>query len=464
MPIPASNCSRCSKRLGPNPIRAAGQQFHSACFICDSCKKPLESRFMTRANRLYHSECHDRLFVPRCHHCGEAIQSAYSRDGVGRYHPECYTQLHQLFCTICSQAIRGRYAIDHWGNKAHAEHAGVPTGLCHVCARLMPADGATGGRALSDGRLVCGGCHASEVQDFRQIHQAKLDVIAQMLAVGFAYIPDYIKVELSEDQQLLNERLRASPTGNIHGFTRTARRLIPGYGEILEHSISVLSGLPRVAFMGVLAHELLHVWIHEQGHSHLSHAQVEGFCNLGTALMLNNALSGPDAALAKVLLQRMDEDPDPAYGDGYRAMAWRLERLGWPGLIAALGQREGPLAEPAAELIRPRLPQAEAPAPKPSAPAVPAPAASAATERLQALKQKLQATMPARPHPAAGSEPASRPARRPEASAEIADKVRERFAKPVPRPPENKPGKSGGSDQGGAGKGKLGKLKKPGKG
>ncbi|HEY9843771.1 MAG: protein DA1 [Candidatus Sericytochromatia bacterium] len=443
-------CTRCGKRLGPQVIRAGKAQYHPACFCCDHCKKPLEQSFVPRAQRLYHPACHDLLFVPRCSDCGQAIQGTYSHDAAGRYHPECYTRLHHLICSLCQQTLQGAYLLDHWGNKAHPEHQGVATGLCHVCARLMPAADSAAGRRLADGRLLCGGCHVSEIADFRQIQQAKLDVIAQMQAVGFAYIPDYIKVELSGDQQLLNERLRASPTGNIHGFTRTARRMIPGYGEILEHSISVLSGLPRVAFMGVLAHELLHVWIHEQNLDQLDHAQVEGFCNLGTALILKNALAGPDTALAGVLLQRMDEDPDPAYGDGYRAMEWRLGQLGWPGLLAALQQRAA-LADPEPELIRPKQKVETSPEPVPAkAPAAPT-ATSAAAERLQALKQKLQqAAAPQSGAPQSAPKPA---ASRPDVSPEVADKVRERFARPV-SPPKPPPKASDGKG------GKLGKLKK----
>ncbi len=448
-------CKRCQKRLGPQVIRANQTQYHPQCFICDSCKKPLEKSFMPRGERLYHPECHEKLFTPRCHHCGEAIQGPYSRDAVGRYHPDCYTQLHHLVCSLCQETIRGTYAYDHWGNKAHTEHSGVKTGICHVCARLMASDASGGGRALNDGRLICGGCHQTEVQDFRQIQQAKLDVIQVMQSVGFAYIPDYIKVELSDDQQLLNERMRASPTGNIHGFTRTSKRLIPGYGEILEHSISVLSGLPRIAFMGVLAHELLHVWIHEQGLSHLSHAEVEGFCNLGTALMLSQALKGPDAALAQVLLQRMEEDPDPAYGDGYRAMAWRRDQLGWSALIEALHNREQALAQPEPERIKAKPRSASfRPAQAAAAPAAPSAASKAASERLNALKSRLQNSPAMDANQPKQTEKAPRPA----VSSEIADKVRERFARPTspplnqPKPGLNKPGSLGGS--------KLGKLKK----
>lgn len=454
-------CRRCQKRLGPQVIRANQTQYHPACFICDGCKKPLQKTFTPRGERIYHPECHDRLFTPRCHHCGEAIQGTYSRDAVGRYHPDCYTRLHNLVCSLCSETIRGSYTFDHWGNKAHTEHGGVATGICHVCARLMQADAAGGGRALSDGRLLCGGCHASEVVTFQQIQQAKLEVIAAMQAVGFAYIPDYIKVELSEDQGLLNERLRASPTGNIHGFTRTARRLIPGYGEILEHSIHVLSGLPRIAFMGVLAHELLHVWIHEQGLSHLSHAEVEGFCNLGTALMLSRATAGEEATLAQVLLQRMDEDPDPAYGDGYRAMAWRREQFGWPALLQALHDKNNPLPMPEPDVIAPK-PRLEnfSPAATPAAPAAPSPAAKAASERLHSLKSRLQQTpaaaRPSQPPSGPATAPTSESAKKP-INPDIADKVRERFARPASPPSGSKPGLKPTGKPGGS---KLGKLKK----
>lgn len=435
-------CSRCKKRLGPQVIRAEQKQFHPQCFICDSCKKPLQESFIPKAGGMYHQACHDKLFMPRCSHCGQPIQGTYSKDAAGRYHPECYSQLHNLFCVVCEQEIRGQYTYDHWGNKAHPEHEGIPTKACHVCARLLSAFNLAGGRQLDDGRLLCGKCHQSEIQSFQQVQQAKLDVIERMHSVGFEYIPDYIKIEFSQDQQLLNERMRASATGNIHGFTRTSRRLIPGYGEMLEHSISILSGLPRIAFMGVLAHELLHVWIHEQDLRHLSHAQVEGFCNLGTWLMYQSE----DSELAQVLTQRMAEDTDPAYGDGYRAMAWRLEQLGWPSLIEALKSAQ-PLSEAPAERTQasPHLDRA----PKPVLPSEPklSQQAAAAQDRLQELKARLLQTQPK-----AAERPA--PAERPQVSAEVADKVRERFARPSapPKPPPKPPGGS-----------KLGKLKRHGK-
>jgi len=473
-PTPPTICSRCSKRLGPQVVRAVGKQFHPACFVCDSCKKPLEKSFVPRGERLYHGECHDKLFTPKCSECGLPIQGSYTKDERGRYHTDCYRTLHNLVCSLCQGAIEGSYLYDGWGQKAHPEHDQHPTGQCHVCARLMSPAATTGSKVLSDGRLLCSFCHSAEIHDFRQIQAAKLDVIAQMQAVGFDYIPDYIQVKLDEDQQLVNQRLRASATGNIHGYTRTAQRNIPGYGLILEHGIHVLSGLPKVAFKGVLAHELLHVWINERPLKHLSHEQVEGFCNLGSALICQNALKHEGDELARVLLQRMDEDPDPAYGHGYRAMAWRLEQMGWPALLQALQNPDIPLPEPDASVTQPRAKQALLPPESSKTPdrANPNtnPKTMSSAEKLAEIKAKLdQQRMQNKPAATATPNPspsAARPLSKPEGVAlsgaegqapktdvdpDIAEKIRARFAQRTQQKPNAGPS------------GKLGKLKKPGK-
>lgn len=394
-------CSRCHKRLGPQAVRAAQMQFHSQCFFCDVCKKPLSGAFQHKNGRIYHAECFEKLFAMRCKHCGESIQGAYQKDDSGRYHAACYQELHQLYCCLCQQGISGSYLSDLWGNKACSQHGQIATGQCHVCARLMSSET---GKTLPDGRLLCAHCQPTEIEDFRQIQAAKLEALRLMKAVGFAYIPDYVKVELYSDQQLINQRLQASATGNIHGYTRSAQRHIPNYGLLMEHSIHILNGLPRIAFMGVVAHELLHVWIHEQGLQHLTPPQVEGFCNLGTGLIYQ----AEPSELASVLQQRMLDDPDPVYGDGYRLMKAHLEQKGWPALIQAMTQPGALDILPKSILVSPvsvELPapaQAAAPAkpvlraPQPSA----NPAASLtrtvdpdAASKLAEIKARVQAKM-----------------------------------------------------------------------
>ena len=61
---------------------------------------------------------------------------------------------------------------------------------------------------------------------------------------------------------------------------------------------------------------------------------MEGFCNLGSRAVYMTETA--DAALAGVLLQQMESDPDPVYGDGYRQMKDIMEQQGWPGVIHKL--------------------------------------------------------------------------------------------------------------------------------
>lgn len=357
-----SLCTRCKKRLPAQCIRAAGMQFHVGCFTCDTCKKPLEKSFQHKQGRLYHSDCYQRLFGLKCHHCHQYIEGPYVKTDTGMpYHKACYQDVHQLVCALCEQSIEGPYLQDPWGRKTHPQHGSAVTLSCHVCARLVQQGQA---KTLADQRQVCSICQATEVIHPTQVQAAKKEALAHLNGVGFAYIPDYVKIEMYSEQKLINERMRASATGNIHGYTRTAQRHIPQYGLILEHSIHILNGMPRLAFMGVLAHELLHVWIHENNLKHLQPMQVEGFCNLATALIYQQAATPADQELATVLLKRLQEDPDPTYGDGYRLMVKHLDTLGWPGLLAAMTRPGGLEQVDATDLTTPPSAQLSSTQPK----------------------------------------------------------------------------------------------------
>jgi hypothetical protein len=391
---PASLCTRCAKRLPAQAVRIAGMQFHPHCFICDGCKKPLAKSVQHKKERLYHPECYQRLFSPKCKHCQQFISGAYVKAEAGAYHKACYEQLHQLVCALCKASIEGPYLQDPWGQKAHPSHGQDPTASCHVCARLVQRSRA---KILADQRCVCEGCQATEIIHAAQINRAKVEVIEILQSVGFDYIPDYVKVEMYAEQQLINERLRASATGNIHGYTRTAQRNIPGYGLILEHSIHVLNGMPRIAFMGVLAHELLHVWINERHLKHLKPQHVEGFCNLATALMYTQAPRSEDReeqALAKVLLQRLAEDTDPVYGDGYRLMSKVLAERGWPDLLQAMRIPQAfDEVSKTAETATPQSPLAQLTESPPTEKLRQATSSAESAQRLAEIKARVQAKM-----------------------------------------------------------------------
>ena len=95
-----------------------------------------------------------------------------------------------------------------------------------------------------------------------------------------------------------------------------------------EHIVYILDYMPKFAFAGVFAHELLHVWQNEKGIKPPKDI-CEGFCNLGSYsvyLDINNEA-------AKNFINQMEKNPDPVYGEGYRKVKRRLDKYGWQAVI-----------------------------------------------------------------------------------------------------------------------------------
>jgi len=248
----------------------------------------------------------------------------YTFDQSGNYHLECYKSFKAPKCAICSEALEGEYLLDPWENKFHKNHS---TDFCHCCSRLISLLTSKGHRVYNDGRKICGICQESEILNQHQTVPAKLRVIEVLKKVGFDHVPGFIKVDFA-DKITINKLLGTSMTNNTHGYTKTIFKRENGRVTGKEHSITMLTGLPKLQFDSVLAHELLHVWLNEKNLD-LPDEQTEGFCNLGAALICEQEQSD----FSRILLKKLAEDPDKVYGDGYRKMKKRLEEIGWPELI-----------------------------------------------------------------------------------------------------------------------------------
>ena len=93
----------------------------------------------------------------------------------------------------------------------------------------------------------------------------------------------------------------------------------------------MLWGLHQIEFESALAHELLHVWV-DYNNIRLHKDKLEGFCNLGSALIYDDA----NTKLSKILKKSMLENNDPIYGRGYKYMNSLLEKHGWKKLISII--------------------------------------------------------------------------------------------------------------------------------
>lgn len=301
-------CKRCGQNLGKQYIRAGQSLFHPHCFTCKHCQQPISGDYAEHKGWAYHPTCSPRKKQPPPP-------------------PVPPTEPQNLICTLCQEKISGKYRYNHWGEYVHLQHQGQAVQQCSACGHFLSAKTQQGVR-YADGRVICGLCQVTAVQDTNAINPSRHRVLAQLQQAGFGYIPDYLAIVLS-DQQRLNQILGKSQHTNSHGLTKTLEKTIDGVLAYREHRIFILTGLPRLRFEGVLAHELLHVWLNEHPETRSrSTLEIEGFCNLGTALVYQQ----DNTPLAQYLLQRMSESPDPVYGEGFRQQQQRLQQLGWEGL------------------------------------------------------------------------------------------------------------------------------------
>ena len=85
----------------------------------------------------------------------------------------------------------------------------------------------------------------------------------------------------------------------------------------------MLTHQSRIEFAGTLAHEMLHAW-QVQNDIYMDSMRTEGFCNLGSWLMLQT-INHP---LARHLEEQLFENPDPIYGNGFRMMYKAFQKHG----------------------------------------------------------------------------------------------------------------------------------------
>jgi hypothetical protein len=355
------NCSKCKRIINQKSINVGGLLFHPECFVCAKCNKKINGQYNLTDKKFYHSECHQQAFNMFCTVCKKSIQGQYITSGVRKYHEECYKKFIQLKCkicnnpisgeyvhdkegsyhndcynqnkalkcNICNEIIDGKYFIDDWGNKSHLEHKGIKPEYCDCCSRILSETTSKKFIKYPDNRKICGICQETEIIEIHQTIPLKLDVIEQLNNVGFKYIPAFIKISL-DNKININKLLGSSITNNTHGYTKTIHKSI----HSKEHSICMLYGLPKLLFKGVLAHELLHVWLNEKNID-MIHEKTEGFCNLGAELIYQN----DNSDFAKILLKKLESDTDLAYGEGYRQMSKRLKEIGWQNLINEVSKK-----------------------------------------------------------------------------------------------------------------------------
>jgi len=225
-------------------------------------------------------------------------------------------------CVICGNELKGTYYIDPWGNCACASHERI---MCDCCFRFIGRYSTYSsvskhyGYDLMDGRYVCGICQETSVVKREQIRESAVFVMDLLKKAGFDIPHGKTSVKLlSQD-----EMRKKSPTA----LGLCSYRYTIGHPETTTAKIFILHGVPKVMFESVLAHELLHFWLHYNGVEDPENE--EGFCNVGGALVLNYYAAKYGDKFAEYLRSRDNKNPDYYYGVKFLEQKKKLQNMGW---------------------------------------------------------------------------------------------------------------------------------------
>ena len=295
--------------------------------VCAVCGKAIDGQWVLADGQQYHTTCFKEKIELRCTVCGKPINGVYAKDNQGVYHESCFKNTRLERCVICNQPIEGDHLVDSWGQSSHHSHQGKQVMLCDSCGRIISPASKSGFR-YKDGRVICGICNATAVTHVKIIKPILVELSKMLSSVGIGPVSPQIPVTLVDRMTLIRES-RGNDKENTRGFTKSIIRIENGKTLSFQHRIFILHGLPMTEFKGVLAHEMIHVWLNEN-RMKMSAQETEGFCNLGIFLVNEKERSD----FARVLQDQMEQNGDAIYGEGYRIMKFRLDSMGWPRLIA----------------------------------------------------------------------------------------------------------------------------------
>ena len=216
-------------------------------------------------------------------------------------------------CFICGRHIlNGNYYKDHFGNVSCGSHS---IAMCFGCTSICDMDSSI---YVSSYGYLCSKCSCKEIDSSTAIRLVEY-VCSFYLNLGMS-LPGH-KLHLTTI-----EEMKQRSSGNSEGVLGLAYSKENGV-----YRVCVLRNLSKIAFAGVFAHEILHLW--QYGKNIFPPSPIcEGFCNLGEYLVLGSI----DKAEAQRRMANELQNPDPVYGEGFRALKVIYDTKGWDKVIETL--------------------------------------------------------------------------------------------------------------------------------
>ncbi len=99
--------------------------------------------------------------------------------------------------------------------------------------------------------------------------------------------------------------------------------------------IHIISGLTKLDFAEVLAHEIMHTWINQNQINITSDADLEGLCNYASYIVLRSV----NTVYAQNLISAMMHNPDSIYGVGFRNVKSEIDEIGLDEYLSRLRKK-----------------------------------------------------------------------------------------------------------------------------
>ncbi|XP_022949691.1 protein DA1-related 1-like isoform X1 [Cucurbita moschata] len=245
------------------------------------------------------------------------------------YYTNCPTKKEHVKCDLCNNFIPDIDGTVYccmnsfWGQKYCPSHENDGTSSCCSCKRLQASAGMEF-ILLEDGRRLCPECSSFMIMDINDCQPLILE-IQQFFATLNMKLDQKIPLALvasetlnkpSEDKDNTHHHLSGT-----QGLCALVRRPIPivrmmesmggfsfmdmlkSYPQLVYNrevdAILVLYGLPRLLTGSVLAHEMMHAWLHLEGYPNLSKPIEEGICEVVAHMWLKSKINvGSETAMA----------------------------------------------------------------------------------------------------------------------------------------------------------------------
>ena len=321
-------CAACGKPITKTAAVVDGKLYHPECFRCAACDKPIEGEYLRGTDgKYYHPACLERIQNPVCAYCGKLITSGKYITYEGKaYHNECYRHHVAHRCDVCGKPLEGSYITDYWGNRFHPCHTNEYP-ICAVCGRLVWQDKIR----LDDERWLCPVCARQSVTDPEHARRLLEQVREELASMGIVVKTLTLRIDLVDNPVLAVGR---EPDKHSHTFGHIYWK--EGYAMLGDENaiISVLGGLPEDLMRGIIAHELMHAWQHENSASEAPLKLREGSANWASSLIYSRMHS----RRGQFFLDGLEKSDDPIYGKGYREVTRYADRHGIPKTLKMLKQ------------------------------------------------------------------------------------------------------------------------------